>query len=238
MRKRKNKRINILLSIHLLYLYTNWYVFCVISNKKAMKIYLTFILFVPFFCFAQQNRSQPVENKPSSTDCPTWKKKDVKANKADYFQYLKTSKSQKSVPTSTASKEKPANTRQIAKNEESEVIEKTSVLKTDEKRIENKQTVKKSQTAVDTKTSQLAVNEDKESVKTVPGKAKLEEEKSVASTTKSKDENNDSQKSDKADSEKKEKLDGEKPKAKQKSTRLTRKTTKVRKHSNSKCPAF
>jgi hypothetical protein len=204
-----------------------------------MKTYLLIFILAPVFCFAQQNKSQTTENKSSGTDCPTWKKKDVKANKADYFQYLKTSKSQKSVPVaSNASKEPSANPRQRTKNEEPEVQEKSIVTKTDTRPIEKTAPEKKNKTAVPQKDNQAQVSDTKKNTATIIPQAKPEDNKIIAKTAKAGEQNSDSEKAPKADSDKNEKLEDEKTKAKQKLTRLTRKTTKVRKHSNAKCPSF
>lgn len=204
-----------------------------------MKTYLLIFILAPFFCFAQQNKSETTEKKSSGTDCPTWKKKDVKANKADYFQYLKTSKSQKSVPVaSNTSKEKPANASQRAKNEEPEVQEKSVVTKTDTRPIENTAPKKKNKTAVPQKDNQVQVADNKENTEVIIPQAKPQDDKIIAKTAKAGEQNSDSGKATKVASDKNEKLEDEKTKAKQKLTRLTRKTTKVRKHSNAKCPSF
>jgi hypothetical protein len=205
-----------------------------------MKSYLLIFILAPFFCFAQQNKSQTTEKKSSATDCPTWKKKDVKANKADYFQYLKTSKSQKSVPAaSTASKEKPVKTSQRTKNEEPEVQQKSTATKTDTRPIEKTASEKKTKTAAPQKDTQIQVVDNKESTAVImPPKKSEEDDKTIAKTAKAGEQNAGSEKVTQEGSDKNEKLDDQKTKAKQKLTRLTRKTTKVRKHSNSKCPSF
>ncbi|MGB3946524.1 MAG: hypothetical protein WBM13_00950 [Bacteroidia bacterium] len=206
-----------------------------------MKSYFFIFILTPFFCFAQQNKQQTTENKSSATDCPTWKKKDVKTNKADYFQYLKTSKSQKSMPavTSNPAKDKSVNPRQKIKNEESVVQENNTISQTNTTTKEKTVPEQKNKTVATKKDREVPVIDDKQnSVVSMPQNKSEEDDKIIAKTAKAGEQTTDSEKALKSDSNKNEKLEDEKTKAKQKLTRLTRKTTKVRKHSNAKCPSF
>lgn len=205
--------------------------------NETMKLYFLAFILTPFFCIAQQNRNQTTDQKSSGTDCPTWKKKDVKANKADYFQYLKTSKSQKKQPVATSTSLKD-NSNDINSHTASESKENSTAPKTNNKPIEKSVSEKRSKTVVAESDNQAQVADNKQNTLLDKPQTKPAQDEPIAKTAKLGEQNADSEKADKPASNKNEKLEDEKTKAKQKLTRFTRKTTKVRKHSNSKCPSF
>lgn len=216
-----------------------------------MKVYLIILLLFPVFSFAQENGNKTAA-KPSTTDCPTWKKKDKKASKAEYFQYLRTSKAQPkpqaSYTSNTDSKVRPNTVQTRTKKAEPE----------DEQKTEQKEnvnpipvTTEKTQTASDkpqrVKKSTVEVPEKKEVTtsssvqnKTAVSTKKLEKEveKPDGPAIEKEEQKEPIETASKEEPKKNEKLDEEKTKLKNKLTRLTRKTTKVRRHSNAKCPSF
>ncbi len=210
-----------------------------------MKTYSLLFLFIPFFCFAQENRKKATTTKPSTTDCPTWKKKDKSPGKAEYFQYLRTAKpqprTQNNFPATTDSKIQPTTVQQKTKNAEQTKEKKPSIQRTKENQTttadKSQKIEKRITTVLEDKTSVSSTAEEKH--KEPSEKAKKEEKISaVAAEKKSEDKKVITEITDKSPSETSEKLDEEKTKLKQKLTRLTRKTTKVRRHNNSKCPSF
>lgn len=182
-----------------------------------MKTYSLLFLFIPFFCFAQEDRNK-ASAKPSTTDCPTWNKKSKKTSKAEYFQYLRTAKPQSRAQTNYStpadSKTQPTTVQQRTKNSEQTKEKKTFVQKTEENQ---------------TTTAPHA---------TVGAGGKEEKNPATAAEKKGEDKKVITETVDKSQPETNEKLEEEKTKFKQKLTRLTRKTTKIRRHSNSKCPSF
>lgn len=183
-----------------------------------MKAYLIILLLFPVFCFAQENGSKAAA-KPSIADCPTWKKKDKKASKAEYFQYLRTSKPQ--------SKPQPGYTyTSITDSKVRPNTVQTRTKKTEQEEELNNEKEVTSLSSVQNKPAASTKNLKKEEKRPVEPGIEKEEQKKPTETA------------SKEEPQKSEKPDEEKTKLKQKLTRITRKTTKMRKHSNSKCPSF
>ena len=212
---------------------------------------IIFILFIfPAFCFAQEEKSKtnaPV--KPSTTDCPTWNKKDRKADKAAYFKSLRSNKTRVNQETTSNpnnyrdSKIQPNSVQQ--KTESSD--QKINVKQTQEKRNTEEVTV------IQTKTEKSPIIVSKDNTKNVSSQNKITIPKYEPRTQKAdkkditpspseekKTEGNDpnDQKTDAPKIEKQENDKTENSKIKKKLERMSRKTTKVRKHSNAKCPSF
>ncbi|MES2287867.1 MAG: hypothetical protein V4547_19420 [Bacteroidota bacterium] len=211
---------------------------------------IIFILFIfPTFCFAQDEKSKtnaPV--KPSTTDCPTWNKKDKKKDKAAYFQSLRTNKTKinqqttsnpnsyrdskiqpNSVPQKTESSTPKKNVKQTPEKSNTEEI---TVLKTK---------TEKSPTTVSKDNTKNISSEDKKTTSEQEQKAQTADKKDItpSSSEEKKAKENDPE-DQKANAQKTEKPDEktESSKLKKKLERMSRKTTKVRRHSNAKCPSF
>lgn len=209
-----------------------------------MKAYSLLFLFIPFFCFAQEDRNKAITTKPSTTDCPTWNKKSKKASKAEYFQYLRTAKpqyrSQTNSPATTDSKIQPTTVQQ--KNNYSEQTkEKKSILqKTEENQITSDKSPKTEKRIITISEDRNSAGSKAEEKHKEPSEKikKQEKDPAVAAEKKVEDKKGITETPNESQSGTNEKLDEEKTKLKQKLTRLTRKTNKVRRHSNSKCPSF
>ncbi|MCE9540123.1 MAG: hypothetical protein K8R85_13040 [Bacteroidetes bacterium] len=212
---------------------------------------LIFILFLfPALCFAQEEKSKtnaPV--KPSTTDCPTWNKKDKKTDKAAYFKSLRTNKTKVNQQTTS----NPNNYRD-PKIQPNSVQQKTE---SSDQKITVKQTQAKRNTeevtVLQTKTEKRpAVVSSKENTSNIPAEDKktTSEQKQITQEADKKDitpsslekkaEENapEDQKTNAPKTEKAENDKTENSKIKKKLERMSRKTTKVRKHSNAKCPSF
>ncbi|MDP1746237.1 MAG: hypothetical protein Q8L90_11705, partial [Bacteroidota bacterium] len=187
--------------------------------------------------------------KPSTTDCPTWNKKDKKADKAAYFQSLRSNKARVNQQTTSNpnnyrdSKIQPNSVQQ--KTESSD--QKINVKQTQEKRNTEEVTV------IQTKTEKSPIIVSKDNTKNVSSQNKITIPKYEPRTQKAdkkditpspseekKAEENDpnDQKTNAPKTEKTENDKTENSKIKKKLERMSRKTTKVRKHSNAKCPSF
>lgn len=195
-----------------------------------MKCLFLFLLLTPFFCFSQEDRTRvPAAKTSSATDCPTWKNKGKSkaASKADYFQYLRTAKPPQNVPTaptksiSQVQMNNAVSQRTITSNPEKEKDVIAPIPSTSITKITKNETPVVSATTTSTTVSKpeapivtfSATSVNTEGTRATEPQA---DEKSKAS----------------------DKLEDEKTKLKRKLALRTRKTTKVRKHSNSKCPAF
>lgn len=212
---------------------------------------LIFILFLfPAFCFAQEEKSKtntPV--KPSTTDCPTWNKKDKKADKAAYFKSLRSNKANVKQTTSNPNNYRDSKIQSNSVQQKTESSDqKINVKQTQEKRNIEEVTVLQTKTEkrpdiVSSKdnTTNIAP-EDKKTTSKQEQKTQNADKKDItpsSSEVKKVDENNpDGQKMDAPKTEKTEKDKTESSKIKKKLERMSRKTTKVRKHSNAKCPSF
>lgn len=213
---------------------------------------LIFILFLfPAFCFAQEEKSKtntPV--KPSTTDCPTWNKKDKKADKAAYFKSLRSNKARVNQQTTS----NPNNYRD-SKIQSNSVQQKTessdqkiNVKQTQEKRNTEEVTVLQTKTEkrpaiVSSKDNTTNVApEDKKTTSKQEQRTHNADKKDItpsSSEEKKAEENDpDDQKKNALKTEKTENEKTENSKIKKKLERMSRKTTKVRKHSNAKCPSF
>ncbi|MES2591489.1 MAG: hypothetical protein V4608_06365 [Bacteroidota bacterium] len=202
---------------------------------------LIFLLF-PFFCLAQESKTS-VAAKPSTIDCPTWKKS-KKVSKADYFQSLRTTQKSgtqatyntnpKIQPNSDPQKAKKSSRNEKVKQSEEE---KSTVELSVKPKKEEKSTVDviaKSNASGSSKTEPTkSTKSEKSSTAKVESPVVLndssEKEKSVTVAATS-------QEGAKAEPDGKEKV--ESTKLKRKLERMAKKKTKVRKHSNSKCPSF
>lgn len=212
---------------------------------------LIFILFLfPAFCFAQEEKGKtnaPV--KPSTTDCPTWNKKDKKTDKAAYFNSLRTNKTRVNQQTTSNptnyrdSKIQPNSVQQ--KTESSD--QKINVKQTQEKRNMEEVTVLQTKTEkrpaiVSSKESTTNISsEDKKTRSKQEQRTQNADKKDITpSSLEKKAEENDpeDQKTNAPKTEKPENDKTENSKIKKKLERMSRKTTKVRKHSNAKCPSF
>lgn len=209
-----------------------------------MKAYLILFLLIPFFCPGQEDKTKAAA-KPSTTDCPTWKKKDKKASKAEYFQYLRTakpqSKTQTSYATNTDSKVQPNTVQQRTKRIEPKETSTPLIKEKDEATAIVNSPVEASQTNSSRKSRSVKREKEKTS-KDLELTVKQEEQKAPVVAVSAAEEpgakTSVEESVDKPKSETGEKLAEEKSKIRKKMTRLTRKTTKVRKHSNAKCPSF
>lgn len=216
-------------------------------------IILILLLFPSLFSAAQEEQrkgSAPI--KPSTTDCPTWNKKDRKS-KADYFQYLRTSKKNvnqqatnnpynyrdsKIQPNSVPQKAESSN-RKLTANQSPEITnkEKVEVLKSPK--------TEKASPVISKESNPVNLSaEDKKTNKTPEKKPAIENEKEkpVASKVSSEEKTADKKAPEvvtgngsKTEVKENKKEDN---KIKKKLERMSRKTTKVRRHSNSKCPSF
>jgi hypothetical protein len=215
-----------------------------------MKTWIFVLFLFPAFCFAQEEKNKTnTPAKPSTTDCPTWNKKS-KSSKAEYFKSLRSSKKDinqqtnsnsfnlsdskiqsNSIPKKTKNSDKKIKASQT--NEKSN-IEKTIVLNSNNE---------KSSTVVSSKsrTSDSALKENKRASKKEEKKvskketsvnAGLSEDKKIKANNSDTTEIND-KKIENPDNSK-----TENSKIKKKLERMSRKTTKVKKHSNAKCPSF
>lgn len=212
---------------------------------------LIFILFLfPAFCFAQEeknNTNAPV--KPSTTDCPTWNKKDKKKDKAAYFKSLRTNKTKVNQQTTSNpdnyrdSKIQPNSVQQKTENSD----QKLNVKQTQEKRNTEEVTViqtktKKKPAVVSSKENTANISsEDKKTTSKQEQRTQNPDKKNVtpsSSEKKAKENDPEDQKTNAQKTEKPENEKAENSKIKKKLERMSRKTTKVRKHSNAKCPSF
>jgi len=216
-----------------------------------MKTLIFILLLFPAFCFAQEEKSKtntPV--KPSTTDCPTWNKKDKKADKAAYLKSLRSNKTRVNQQTTS----NPNNYRD-SKIQPNSVHQKTE---SSDQKINVKQTQKKSNTeettVLQTKTekrpatvsskdniAQITSEDKKTNIKQEQRTQNADKKEITPSSSEEKkvEENDpDDQKTNASKTEKPENDKTENSKIKKKLERMTRKTTKVRKHSNAKCPSF
>jgi|GEM_PF-6591412 len=200
----------------------------------------------------EEQRKGPSATKPSTTDCPTWNKKDKQRSKAEYFQYLRSPKTMVNpqatnfhdniggskiqsnpVPQLTENSNQKINIKKKQDETNSEKVE-TSKSNETEKRIPffSKKNNSGNSSEVDKNIITKSENKSlKENEKSVDPKAVSEEKNEDRNTTNS----------GKANDIKPEIKDSEKPEKsnfKRKLNRLTRKTTKVHRHSNAKCPSF
>lgn len=213
---------------------------------------IIFILFIfPTFCFAQEEKSKtntPV--KPSTTDCPTWNKKDKKADKAAYFQSLRSNKvrvNQQTTSNPNNYRDSKIQSNSVQQKTESS-DQKINVKQTQEKRNTEEVTVLQTKTEkrpaiVSSKdnTTNIA-SEDKKTTSKQEQRTQNADKKDItpSSSEVQKVEENDpeDQKTNAQKTEKTENDKTENSKIKKKLERMSRKTTKVRKHSNAKCPSF
>jgi hypothetical protein len=210
-----------------------------------MKAYICLFALLPIFCFAQQDRTNAAA-KPSTTDCPDFKNKGKKTSKAEYFQYLRTAKPQQkqqtNYTTNSEAKVQPNTIQKNTRNTEKTDELKPIVSKKDKKQLSGDKPEKEKSTAAIPKENPDETVPQEPKVRKSRKKDKMVEEKSTASAVsiegKKEDKKIAAGSTDNSTSETKEKPEEENTKLKQKLTRLTRKTTKVRKHSNSKCPSF
>lgn len=210
---------------------------------------IIFILFLfPNFCFAQEeknNTNAPV--KPSTTDCPTWNKKAKKTDKAAYFQSLRSNKTRatqqttsnpvnyresKIQPNSVLQKtENPDQKTNVKHTPERRETEEITVLKTKKNPMpgskDNTTNISSEDKKIIAKQDPIVQNTDKKGI--TPSSP---EEKKVEGNDPD-DQKNATQKTEKPENDK-----PENSKIKKKLDRMSRKTTKVRKHSNAKCPSF
>ncbi|MES2140460.1 MAG: hypothetical protein V4511_12200 [Bacteroidota bacterium] len=210
---------------------------------------LIFILFIfPTFCFAQEEQSKtnaPV--KPSTTDCPTWNKKGKKTDKAAYFQSLRSNKARVNQQTTSnpvnyrESKIQPNSVQQKTENSD----QKTNVKHTQETRDTEEITVLKTKKNPMPDSKDNTVNIPSEDKKTISKQAQITQNIDKKGISPSSSEENKVEEKDpddkKTNAQKTEKPENDKPensKIKKKLERMSRKTTKVRKHSNAKCPSF
>lgn len=196
-----------------------------------MKAIIVILFIFPVFCFAQEEKSKTnVPVKPSTTDCPTWKKKSKKNSKAAYFQSLRSNKTKANQQTSYSdySTIQPNSAPQKTENS----IQKINVKETQEIRNTEKTTVLKtnnenSSTTVSSKNNTSNSSLEENSINTTESEIKKVKEPDTDVTKKEDKKTEKSEKDKREDSKIKKKLD-----------RMTRKTTKVGRHSNAKCPSF
>lgn len=213
---------------------------------------LIFILFLfPAFCFAQEEKNKtntPV--KPSTTDCPTWNKKDKKADKAAYFKSLRSNKarvSQQTVSNPNNYRDSKIQSNSVQQKTESS-DQKINVKQTQEKRnieeatvVQTKTVKRPSVSSSKENTPNIASEDNKTSSKDeLRTQSAVKKDIAPSSSEVQKVEENDpgDQKTTARKTEKKEEDKTENSKIKKKLERMSRKTTKVRKHSNAKCPSF
>ena len=180
---------------------------------KKETIILVLITFTTF-CFAQKEKSEvpTTPAKQSTTTCPTWNKKN-KNSKAAYFEYLRSPKEKENRQTTLSKSQK---------------IQSKEAVQTTENTAQKKhliQSVKKNNASTNKSDKEIIVASKPEK-KEIISEKKVDSSAINASTTaESKEETKDKNKKDDN-------------KIKNKLTFMSRKTTKVHKHSNSKCPSF
>lgn len=213
-----------------------------------MKIIIWILLFFSTFCFAQEEKSKintPV--KPSTTDCPTWNKKDKKKDKASYFQSLRSNKTKVNQQTTS----NPNNYRD-SKIQPNTIPQKTeysnkkiNVIQTGENTNTEKSTIlkikeKQNSPVISSKNNTSnAVLEKRKGIAKQEKKVKKETEKQISPSKAEEIKVDNKSKDQKIDGKKMEVTDKtENSKIKKKLERMSKKTTKVSKHSNAKCPSF
>lgn len=210
-----------------------------------MRVVILILFLFPAFCIAQKEASKTSSaDKPSTTDCPTWNKKEKKS-KAAYFQSLRSTKTKanqqassnpvnyrdtkvqsNAVPQKSEISNQKMNVKQVPEETNSEKVE---IVKPKKKEKSNPVLSKKNKTDKSSTVSpeKSSIHTDEKSVAT---KVPLEEKKLIKDnldTTKTNETKTGMKDTKPEDSKIKRKLD-----------RMSRKTTKVRRHSNSKCPSF
>lgn len=205
-------------------------------------------MFFSTFCFAQEEKSKintPV--KPSTTDCPTWNKKDKKKDKASYFQSLRSNKTKVNQQTTS----NPNNYRD-SKIQPNTIPQKTeysnkkiNVIQTGENTNTEKSTIlkikeKQNSPVISSKNNTSnAVLEKRKGIAKQEKKVKKETEKQISPSKAEEIKVDNKSKDQKIDGKKMEVTDKtENSKIKKKLERMSKKTTKVSKHSNAKCPSF
>ena len=184
-----------------------------------MKKIILILIFFPSFCFAQQSKSQTLApEKPSTTACPTWNKKGKKSDKAAYFQYLRSPKTKENqqatfvTPPKRQPKEDVQRTEKtIPKRNLKQIAESTNPSPN--------QSGKEKTVASKSEKKEITSVEGNEEKNTVAPVAKATPTESTVEGTKEKNKTEDS-------------------KIKRKLKLMSRKTTKVHRHSNAKCPSF
>jgi len=216
-----------------------------------MRGFILILLLFPVFCFAQKETGKTTSAvKPSTTDCPSWKKKDKKS-KADYFQSLRTNRV-KTNPQATANpvnyrdtkaeaNSEPQKTensnqkRKLKHSSEETTSEKAEIVKPKKTEKSNPVLSKKNDPNNPTEDDKNKIIESEKSSakiseKPIVYKVRTEENKTAPIAVDSSKTND--LKKDQKDNK------TEDGKLKRKLERMSRKTTKVRRHSNSKCPSF
>ncbi len=200
-------------------------------------LFLFFVLFPVFSGIAQEEKKKiPAAIKPSTTDCPTWNKKDKKSSKAEYFQYLRSSKTKTNQQTTynphsnrdlkaqpTTVSQKPENPNQKKNAEQNPIVANTEKAKPEKA----KKTEKDSPVFSKKNNSATSSTEEKPAASTVVPSEEKKADKSGADETKTNETKTEIKDKKTEDSKLKKKLE-----------RMSRKSTKVRRHSNSKCPSF
>jgi hypothetical protein len=188
-----------------------------INFVKKKTIILILIAFTSF-CFAQKNKGEaPLPAKPSTTACPTWNKKN-KNTKAAYFEYLRSPKTKANQQT-TLSKSQKAHTKETAQKTENTTQKKYLIHSVKKNNLSNKKSDKEIVASEKSEKKEIISNEKD------GGKKEETNSTNAPTTIESKGETKDKNKPDNS-------------KIKKKLTFMSRKTTKVHKHSNAKCPSF
>ncbi len=207
-----------------------------------MKAVILILLF-PVLCSAQKENSTSAA-KPSTTACPDFKKKGP-GSKADYFQYLRSSKGkakQQAVYNNTPKAqaqpvsertEKPVQKTIVQKPKQETNTNEPAIVKSENKHsfFSKKNTSANSPAAEKNKDKKQETSSIKTVEKPAPAIVSSEEKKAEAPAPPA-------IKTNDAKSEVKEKPKVENTKLKWKLNRMFSKKTRVRRHNNAKCPSF
>ena len=207
----------------------------------------------PILCFAQDDKNKtnaPV--KPSTNDCPTWNKKDKKNDKAAYYRSLRSNKikvkqqttsnsssNQDSkiqpnlIPQRSESSNKKINVKQVQEKSNSEKI---NIVKT--KTEKSSDVVSSTDNTANVSSEEKKLFSKQKKSKTVEQKQIVQAQLETQEATKAETAVSNASETDVKKTEKPENDKAENNKIRKKLERMTRKTTKVRKHSNAKCPSF
>jgi hypothetical protein len=184
-----------------------------------MKTIILLFIFSPFLCFAQEVKSEaPAPAKFKTNDCPTWNKKNQKkSSKAAYFQYLRSPKEKENQQTTF---NKPQKTQSLPVVQKIENTTGKRNLKRSVKKSNSHETDTTKEKVADSKPEKikLAISQfEEKKVELNPADLTLTGNSKEATKDKNKTEDS---------------------KIKRKFTFMSRRTTKVRRHSNAKCPSF
>lgn len=192
-------------------------------NVMEKETIILILITLSTLCFAQKESSEALTPaKPSTTACPTWNKKS-KSSKAAYFEYLRSPKTKINQQTTISKSQKVQSRKAVQKNENA--TQKESL---------NPAIKQASQTNAPSMKEAIATSTKPEKQESI-SEVRVEEKKIEPSSaiTPSAEGSKEETKEETKDKDK-----TETSKLKKKLIFMSRKTTKVHKHSNAKCPSF